>query len=245
VLGTLATRKWIALTLGGLVLIAAFGALSWWQWQRAQRDQVAPPVVAASDVFPASGPMSADDYGARVRVTGRYDATHQVLVAHGTSGYWIVTPLRPATGGPTVPIARGYVPHADDPAVADVTKGDVEVVGFAQPYEGDPGGTSTLPAGQIERLTEAGLAAPYDLTPGWVALESQTPAPAVAVTPVDPPVGRNASSSIRLQNASYAVQWLAFAGFVVFFWWRALRDDVRGDDVTAPPEATAPVREVY
>jgi len=67
----------------------------------------------------------------------------------------------------------------------------------------------------------------------------------VTVTAVDPPVGGAASSSLRLQNASYAVQWLAFAGFVVFFWWRALRDDVRGEDVTAPPEATAPVREVY
>ena len=241
----LATRKWVALTLGGLVLIAAFGALSWWQWQRAQRDQVDRPVVASSEVFPASGSMSSDDYGARVRGTGRYDAAHQVLVAHATSGYWIVTPLQPTVGGAAVPVARGYVRSATDPAVADVTSGEVTVVGFAQPYEGDPGGTTTLPPGQVERLTEAALAVPYDVTPGWVALESQAPAPTVAVTPVDPPVGGVAAAPLRLQNASYAVQWLAFAAFVVFFWWRALRDDVRGDDAEAPPEATAPVREVY
>jgi cytochrome oxidase assembly protein ShyY1 len=240
----LATRKWIALTLGGLVLIVSFGALSWWQWQRAQRDQVDTPVVAADTVFPASGPMSADHYGARVRVAGRYDAAHQVLVAHPNAGYWIVTPLQRADGA-SVPVARGYVRSATDPAVVDVTSGEVSVVGYAQPYEGDPGTPSSLPPGQIERLTEAGLAVPYAVTPGWVALQSQLPAPTVAVTPVDPPVGGAAPAPLRLQNASYALQWLAFAGFVVFFWWRALRDDVSDAAGAAPPEAVAPVREVY
>ena len=161
----LATRKWIALTVGGLVLIAAFGALSWWQWQRAQRDQVDPPVVAATDVFRGTEQMRAEDYGARVRVIGTYDAAHQVLVAHGTSGFWIVTPLRPA-GGIAVAVARGDVASPTDPAVADVTPGEVTVVGVAQPFEGDPGTPSTLPAGQIERLTQAGLGAALRRGPG-------------------------------------------------------------------------------
>jgi predicted negative regulator of RcsB-dependent stress response len=47
----LRTRKWAGLTLGALVLIVAFGAMSWWQWQRAQRDQVDAAAVPAVEVF--------------------------------------------------------------------------------------------------------------------------------------------------------------------------------------------------
>jgi hypothetical protein len=41
------------------------------------------------------------------------------------------------------------------------------------------------------------------------------------------------------------VQWVVFAGFVAFLWWRMLRDDARGDQEAAPPQARAPVREIY
>ena len=76
-------------------------------------------------------------------------------------------------------------------------------------------------------------------------MASQTPAPAVASTPVQPPVSADSTASIRLQNASYAVQWLLFAGFVVFFWVRMLRDDLRGAEQRQPRQEAAPVREVY
>jgi hypothetical protein len=36
-----------------------------------------------------------------------------------------------------------------------------------------------------------------------------------------------------------------FAAFVVFFWWRLLRDDLRGAGVDLPRDQPAPVREVY
>jgi cytochrome oxidase assembly protein ShyY1 len=239
----LATRKWVALTLGGLVLIAAFGALSWWQWQRAQRDQEVRPVRPWTEVLAAGQPPATDDYGARVTLTGTYDATHQLLVKHG-GGFWVVTPLR-TTEGLAVAVARADVDSATAPAVSDVTAGLVTVVGFAQPFEGDPGTPSTLPAGQSDRLTEAALGASYDLADGWVAMESQTPPPAVPAPAVPPAVGGTASAGLRLQNLSYAFQWLLFAGFVVFFWVRMLRDDLRQASAEAPPAAAEPVREVY
>ena len=47
VLALLRTPRWIGLTAAALLFIVAFGALSWWQWQRAQRDRVdAAPVPA-------------------------------------------------------------------------------------------------------------------------------------------------------------------------------------------------------
>jgi len=240
----LATRKWVALTTLMLVLIVAFGLLSRWQWARAQRDRVEAAPVAASQVFTPGSALSSSSYGVRVAATGTYDAARQTLVAHGNGTFWVVTPLR-TTSGDALPVARATVSGPDDPAVADVTPGAVAVVGIAQPFEGDPGTASTLPRGQTERLTASGLALPYAAAGGWLALESQTPAPAVATVPVQPPVGADSSASIRLQNASYAVQWLLFAGFVVFFWWRMLRDDLRGPGGSQPRAATEPVRDVY
>ena len=240
---TLATGKWVALTLGGLLLIVAFGVLSWWQWQRAQRDQQLKPVQPWTEVLAVGQPLSTDDYGVPVTVTGTYDATHQLLVKHGR-GFWVVTPLR-TVEGPVVAVARADVASADAPAVSDITPGTVTVVGAAQPFEGDPGTPSTLPPGQSDRLTESALAASYDLVDGWVAMETQTPPAAVAAPLVPPAIGGTAGAGLRLQNLSYAFQWLVFAGFVVFFWVRLLRDDLREAAAEAPPAPVEPVREVY
>jgi cytochrome oxidase assembly protein ShyY1 len=242
VLTVLMTRRWIGLTLGMLALIVAFGALSYWQWQRAQRAEVVPP-VAATEVLGLS-PLAPSAYATAVELSGTFDAAHQVLVKHGDTVFWVVTPLVPADGI-AVPVARATVTSPDDPAVAAVTPGMVSIVGIAQPYEGDPGVAVSLPAGQVDRLTASSLALPYPSVGGWVALTSQTPEAAVGAAVVVPPISGDAPAGLRLQNASYAVQWVLFAAFVVFFWWRLLRDDLRGAGVDRPREAVAPVREVY
>ncbi len=244
----LRTPRWIGLTALGLVLIVAFGALSWWQWQRAQRErEVAPPAPVAEILVVGAAPAE-EDYGVRVRLSGVYDLGGQVVVANGPSAYWVVTPLRPATG-PAVPVARGLVRSPQDPLVSTATPGTVEVVGFAQPYEGDPGPGAPLPAGQAERLTATAFDVGYPLVEGWVALESQVPAADPTAEPVRPPLGVSAPTALRWQNASYAVQWVLFAGFVVFLWVRMLRDDLRearGESLRAAPADGAAERpEVY
>jgi cytochrome oxidase assembly protein ShyY1 len=238
----LMTRRWVGLTLGMLALIVAFGALSWWQWQRAQREEVVAP-VAVSQVLGES-PLTPSGYGTRVAMSGTYDPSHQVLVQHSPTAYWVVTPLLQA-GGPAVPVARATVSTPSDPAVGAVTSGVVTVVGIAQPYEGDPGTTASLPDGQVERLTAGALALPYPATGGWVALVSQTPEATVTAGVVVAPITGDAPAGLRLQNASYALQWVLFAAFVVFFWWRLLRDDLRGAGEDLPRDRPAPVREVY
>jgi len=239
----LTTRKWIGLTLGVLVLLVAFGGLSYWQWQRAQQDRVDAPPVVASDVLSASA-LEPSAYGTKVAIAGTYDVAHQVLVRHSDTAYWVVTPLRPAIG-PAVAIARATVSSPTDPAVASVTAGTVTVIGLVQPFEGDPGGATTLPSGQVERLTASALDLPYPSAGGWIALQSQAPEPSVAAAPVVAPISGESNAPIRLQNASYAVQWVLFAAFVLFFWARMLRDDLRVGDPRRPQQAASPVREVY
>ncbi len=241
----LTSARWIGLTLTALAVIVAFGGLSWWQWERAQRDEpgvVAP--VAASEIFLAGQVLADASYGTRVEITGVYDRAHQLLVRRGPATFWIVTTLRPESGA-AVAIARGIVSSPQDPSVSDVPAGVVTVAGVAQPFEGDPGTPPESPAGQADRLTEAALALPYVVASGWIALESQTPRPSHLLPSVPVAFGQSASSSLRLQNAMYAVQWVLFAAFVVFFWARMLRFEVRGV-TTAPPAApSSPVREVY
>ena len=242
VLALLRTPRWMALTAAALLIIVAFGALSWWQWERAQRDRIEASPVAASSVLSAGAPLAESVYGIRVETAGVYDANAQVLVAHGASSFWIVTPLRPASGA-AIPVARGTVSSVNDPAVRAVPAGTVAVVGVAQPFEGDPGTTTPLPPGQAERLTSAAFATSYPLAGGWIALESAVPAQR-DVEQVIAPISGGSTSSIRLQNASYAVQWVLFAGFVVFFWIRMLRYDLR-EVIAAPTARPDPVREIY
>ena len=244
VLEMLRTRKWVGLTVLLVVMIVAFGALSFWQWERAQRDRIEAAPVPLTDVLPAGGSLSTDSYGVAVTASGTYDLAHQVQVKRSDSSYDIVTPQR-SGAGESVAVARAQVTSPTDPAVTAVTSGAVTVVGYVQPFEGDPGTPNTLPPGQADRLTKSALALPYVAANGWVALTSQQPAPSVAARPVPAPFGPSAGAPLRLQNVSYAVQWLAFAGFAIFLWWRALRDDAEGVDRDAPQPQTEPVREVY
>ena len=221
-LRTLATRKWIGLTVLALAVIVAFGLLSHWQWERAQRDEVHAAAVPASSVFSAGEPLPASAYGTTVTATGTYDADRQVVVVHGNGTYWVVTPAASGHGGGHPGGARERdQPRGPSGRRRHQRNRDGDRCGAA--VRGDRGVASTLPAGQADRLTASELALPYaaarvDRDGG------PTPAPAVVAAAVQPPVSQVAGDDIRLQNASYAVQWLLFAAFVVFFWVRMLRE---------------------
>jgi cytochrome oxidase assembly protein ShyY1 len=238
-----------------VVLVAATGMarLGQWQLDRARergavaeerdREQVRP----IDGVLRARQTFTGEARRTKVRADGVWDGARQLLVAgkeqDGRTGFWVVTPLRLADSS-GVAVVRGWVPAADDPAVA-APSGTVAVTGRLEPAEPPPqrapGETSGLPAGQLERLAATDLIAawPYPLLTGYLVAESQQPAaaaPAPAPVPAAPP-----ETGLAWQNLSYALQWWAFALFGLFFWWRLVRDDhagvLRGGD---PAAAGAP-----
>jgi len=246
VLRTALRPRWLALLVVVLVASSAMALLGQWQLNRARehrrepaqraeqaRERATPQpveqVLAPRETFPRDG------VNTRVSATGDWDPAHRLLVTGrnlaGRNGFWVLVPLRLADGS-AVPVVRGWVASPSDPAAAGPVGSGVQVIGLLQPSEPPsqraPGQASGLPADQVDRVSVTELVNqwPYPLITGFVVQQAQTPATGPAPSLVPAPTS---DPGLDLQNLSYAVQWWLFAGFGLFFWWRLVRDDHRGD----------------
>ncbi|WP_105973082.1 SURF1 family protein [Streptomyces geranii] len=199
-------------------------------------------------------PVDKKTSGDRVTVSGRYGT--QLLVPgrqlDDRDGFYVLTLLRTDEGaGKAVPVVRGWLPGAADPAKAPAPPtGEVTVTGALQASE-TPGSNGVsaaggLPAGQTGAISAASLVnlVPYDLYDAWVTLDKgdsgmkAVPATAPADTGLD---------LKAFQNLGYTGEWFVFAGFVVFMWFRLVRREVEfardAELGLSPAPAPAPVEE--
>jgi cytochrome oxidase assembly protein ShyY1 len=206
-----------------------------WQWDRANRSEADAvpqgPVVALADLDPVTAFS-----GMRVGMTGEFDAAHEVLVEprerDGQVGAWVLTPLRPSAGtsadsDAAVAVVRGWVPAGQRPTPPPA--GIVEVVGVlvadarvpdAAVSAGDP---PTLPVVDTGALSAH---AGYPVRSGWFALTEMRPAGGGQPLPLQVTELPGADVGLNWRNAAYAIQWVAFAAFAIFFWNRFRRDYV-------------------
>jgi cytochrome oxidase assembly protein ShyY1 len=197
-----------------------------WQWDRAHRTEADAvpegPVVELADLDPTT-----TFSGMRVRLTGQFDPAHEVLVAprarQGAPGAWVLTPLVPATGS-AVGVVRGWLPEGQRPT--DPPAGTVSVVGVLVADSRDPGAQATGDPPTLERVDTGALEslAGYPVRSGWFALQQLDPATAGQPAPLLVTELPGADVGLNWRNAAYAVQWVAFAGFVLFFWTRFRRE---------------------
>jgi surfeit locus 1 family protein len=227
---TLGTRRlvirlpWLLLAVAGCAL---FTSLGFWQWgrgvHRAQvwadlaRGAAAPPIAVTGERLAALPRL------ARVRVEGRYDGAHQLLLDNitreGRPGYEVLTPLDLA-GGVTLLVNRGWVPFSGyRDRLPDVT------LALQAPV--------TL-EGRLDRLPVAGLAS------GSVAPRADGSWPRVTAFPttgaLTQVLGRPVAEPVLLldaassegydrrwpppgvppeRNFSYAIQWWSFAALAL------------------------------
>jgi cytochrome oxidase assembly protein ShyY1 len=177
-------------------------------------------------------PVTTETVGERARVTGEFDAGRELLVPDraldGERGFYVLTPLRPVGGGPAVPVVRGWLPGAADPArVPEAPRGEVTVTGALQAAESpsEVGAQAGLPPGQVGVIGAASLinVLPYEVVDGWITVREATP-PLVAVPPSAPSgTGLDADA---FQNLGYTAEWFVFAAFAVFMWFRLFRREV-------------------
>ncbi|MCF2129785.1 SURF1 family protein [Strepomyces sp. STD 3.1] len=176
-------------------------------------------------------PLDKSTVGKQTTVTGRYD--DQLLVPErkldDREGYYVLTLLR-TDDGRALPVVRGWLPGAPDPAkVPAPPAGEVTVTGALQAPE-SPGsngvsGRSGWPAGQTGSISAATLLnlVPYDVYDAWVTLNSGDSG--MRAVPVSEP--QNSGLDLKaFQNLGYTAEWFAFVGFVIFMWFRLLRREV-------------------
>ncbi|GAA1766083.1 SURF1 family protein [Kocuria aegyptia] len=210
--------------------------------------------VPLAEAVEAGAPVTAVQADQLVTVTGDYRDGSTVLVPgrlqDGAEGWWAVTALTvpdsqelwPDAGGElTLAVARGWT--ADPASVPEEPAGAVDVVGRYLPAEGPVPG-ETLPEGQVGTVSPAQLTNLWDapLWSGYLAAFAENPASAPFQLAEDGTLAPDAAllgpelsrldidqqptdESVNLLNLFYAVEWVVFAGFALYIWWRFVRDE--------------------
>ncbi len=176
-------------------------------------------------------PVDRATSGRQATATGRY--AEQLLIPDrdldDKSGFYVLTLLRTDTGK-ALPVVRGWLPGDADTAKAPAPpRGEVTVTGALQasetPGENGVGARGGLPPGQTGAISAASLVnlVPYDVYDAWVA--SSDGDSGMSAVPARAPQGTGLDLK-AFQNLGYTAEWFAFAGFVVFMWFRLLRREV-------------------
>lgn len=244
--------KWIAALVFALIVAAAFALLGQWQFSRSLEKDVAPPSVTEEvkplvDVIAPGQTMLGTMEGQLVTVQGKFDADKQVLVParvqDGTEGYWVVTALvvngvEPLTGVAAtaevvIPVARGWVASPDQIPAAPA--GVVTLEGRLLNSEG-PEVARDLPMGQVQTLATSQLTNVWDVSTYAAFIvsfhelvdgqEVGAAAQDAALTPITV-TATDQNEKVNWLNIFYSIEWILFAGFAVFLWWRLVADEYR------------------
>lgn len=240
--------------LGLLALMLAAAAvcavLANWQWERAHRaltGEASGPAQLGDirEVTPVGGAVTNEVAGGIVTARGRFEPSEQVLVhgraVDGQPAAVVVTALHVPQADGTVarlPVARGWLPEsalrgADgklDPSLAPAApRGEVEIRGRIEASEAATGGVRDGVAPEIATpmLVNAWGRPMYS---GYVAQtggDGQGTG-AGALRPL-PESGSDFTRGMNLQNLGYALQWVLFAAFFLYLWWRVVRQAHRDE----------------
>lgn len=208
----------------GVLLCAVLASLGGWQvqrlgWKEALIERVERNVQAAPVAAPGPSEwqaLGAGDEYRRVRVEGRFDHGHEVLVRASTdlgAGYWVLAPLRTPQGWWLL-VNRGFVPQGMRAQVPG-TQGEQVVVGLLRPSEprGTPLQDNDPAAGRWYSRDVAAIAAAQQLqgpvAPYFVDAQPQGPADASAW----PRPGLTVLQ-FRNHHLVYAITWFVLAAMV-------------------------------
>ncbi|MFD5511793.1 SURF1 family protein [Streptomyces sp. NPDC127051] len=189
------------------------------------------PAAEAAAPLESLLPVDKKTSGRLASASGEY--AEQLLVPErrldGRSGFYVLTLLR-TDSGKAVPVVRGWLPGAADPAKAPAAPtGRVEVTGALQASESSTSkgvyADGGLPAGQLGVIGAASLVnlVPYELYDAWLTVQT----PADGLTPVPAQAPSNTGLDLKaFQNLGYTGEWFVFAAFVLFMWFRLYRREV-------------------
>ena len=235
--------RWVLALLAALGIAAGFALLGQWQLERAV-EQAVVQERPTEEVRPLAEVAAPDGYteqaatGQRVEATGTFVPGDTVIVEwrvnDGESGYWPVAHLE-VTDAPQggLPVALGWAPDLDTARDAadrfdSAAGGEVTVIGRFLPSEAptvpdpdaDPFSMRTVAVAQLINVWTD-----YDDRPVYFGYVTATE-PAAGLEAISSPPPEQ-SVELNWLNVFYAVEWVVFAGFAIFLWYRLVRDAVQ------------------
>lgn len=240
--------RWIGALVFSLALAAAFAWLGQWQLERAIESGKAveaptETVLPLAQVAQPGGPITDEAVGQLVEFTATFvPGDEQILhdrVNHGESGYWVVSHATiegPAGRPAALAVARGW---AQDEAAAKAVAvrlaeqpvSQQRVVGRILPDE-----QPEVPADKQRPgvMRTVGVAALYNL---WRDVDGADVFSAYVVDRTAPAGLEKISSpppiaqtELNWLNIFYAAEWIIFAGFAIFLWYRLVKDAKQRED---------------
>ena len=220
------SRRAVIAALLALAIAALFARLGVWQLHRlAERRAFNAEFESRLAAAPVGlGALPADTALAkyrRVRVAGTFDFDHQFVITarsrQGAPGVWLLTPLRPDSGGTAVLVNRGWVYSPDASTVNLAMWNEPErttVAGFVVPIpprsSDDPRAVANPRAWRELDYARFSAALPYTVEPYYVVEMADGPKPVDAPTRLDiPPMDEG-------PHKSYAIQWFTFAAIALY-----------------------------
>jgi cytochrome oxidase assembly protein ShyY1 len=236
---TARTPRWIAALVLALAIAAGFAALGQWQLGRSVDNvqtvdidtETAVPLDTIAE--PGSG-VTEEQLGRVVSVTGSLVPGDTVVLTgrgdgRGHTGSWVVGHLV-TDDGVSLAVALGFT--TDAAAMADDDASGAWVGRYQLSEEPQ---SSDFENGEQRALSVADLvnrwAEPGPVFGGYLVLAD----PLAGLDPIiaAPP---EREVTLNLLNVFYAVEWVLFAGFAIYLWYRLLRDAVeRADEEEARP----------
>ncbi|MFT4258224.1 SURF1 family protein [Microbacterium sp.] len=230
--------RWIGMLLLCLVVAGVFAWLG--QWQLGRAIDTAPQAPGATEqVRPLADVVEPGAYlpeplvGQKAQTAGHWVAGDFIVVSSrfndGVQGYWVTGQLRVAERT-SIAVAIGWAPDRESADAA------------AQRLEADVGGAEVVVTGRV--ISDEGPVLPPPSEP--YALERMSPAallsrwhdidelqvyrPYLAATTADGGLvdisspAPDEGSPINWLNIFYAVEWVIFAGFAFYLWYRLAKD---------------------
>ena len=246
--------RWLGVLALSLLVAGGFAFLGQWQFERAIDTN--PPVAGATEeVRPLSDVVAPGAYlpeplvGQVVQTRGSFVPDDFYVVSgrfnDGVPGFWVAGQFRlsdtePAT---SIAVAVGFAQERDVAEAAAVTLNaqapeEMTLTGRIISDEGP------APPARSQGLLEMGRMSPAALLNLWSDVPSDVFRPYMTSATVMgelTPIASHApelKSPINWLNVFYAAEWIVFAGFAFYFWYR-LAKDAWEKEVEAIEEANA------
>ena len=250
---------WLGMLALCLIVAGVFAWLGQWQLSRAvvteQVEAGSSEVVVPIDDVVAPGAYLTDPLvGQRVEVRGRFVPGDFLVVSSryndGEQGYWVTAQLRrDDTADPTsIAVALGWAPTEQDAAaavaeldalVAEDPDAVVELTGRLISDEG-PGVPDPEHPTEITRMSPAALlgrwhdVADLDVYRPYLVSDASFAGLDEISSPAPQP-----AAGVNWLNIFYAAEWVVFAGFAFYLWYRLAKDawEKELEELEGPEEA--------